>query len=287
MNTHLPGTTGSEDGMGVPDNNQTTQTTDFSSEIENDEPQTVTEKDSQTKSEDSSKTPEQLEHERRQAVKASLASNHKAKEAQAQSDRIYTTLVDTAKRNPDGVIPELYSKDPELADRICNDLYGMSYQDAVAAAQKQAGIRKIEDDIPNLIQQEVDRRLKEKESASASMELEEFQEEMFMELAQKYAPTSFQFKKVRDEYKSLGTPSNKKQAKAFFDAARRSLVGDDGEGSSFSTTNIPSISLRGDRQGDNIPMPSAKYFEAAKAQGYSRETALKAWKRTMESSSSI
>lgn len=235
---------------------------DSSTEIEGGEEENVNAE--QTNSQESSKTSEQLEQERREAVKAMLSHKNVAKTAQAQVESTFNTMLNAARKNP-SLLDSLYEEDAELADRITAKLpqyQGMTYQEAVAFENNKTKNDSEDLDIATLVQKEVDKRLNEKVSAETGSQVEEAQEEFFIALTRKYDPKSFQFKKVMDEYKSYGKPRSVKEARAYFNAAQDVLRGDDG-GKPIDIGTLPNLTPRSGRSHDTGPMPSEGYIQSA------------------------
>lgn len=239
----LPGLSGSD----APVDEISTYEPDLSTELEGDEVADVTDiTDDQTNPAKPSKTPEQLDYERRQAVKASLANNQKAKTAQAQASAYFNSWLNTARKNP-AVLDTLYETDPTLADEVTSQLpqfKGMTYQEAVAKVQADAN-RPETDDVDARIEAAIERRLAAERNQEVSKTVSSTEEDLFMNLAAKYSVKSFEYKKVRDEYRELGSPQNAKQAKAFFKLALEVLEDEDGQ--PVDMASIPSIAPRGAR----------------------------------------
>lgn len=272
MTQHLPGDASSEYDPEVSeettwDEDASTETEDFDEESDTDE--------SQSTSTESKKTPEQLEYERKQAVKASLANNAKAKKAQAQANTYYTKMLDLARKNPDTFLPGIAESDEDLANQISQDIWGMDYQEAVNKSSSTDT-----DDIAALVEKLLEEKLSQKEGSKSAQELEQAEEAMFLKIARKYEPGSFRYKKVLNEYRSYGKPTSVKQAQAFFRAAQDVLRGGDDD-TSTDMRNIPSMSFRAERSTDNLPLPSKSYLDAAKLKGISREQAIKVYRDTL------
>lgn len=272
MTQHLPGDASSEYDPEVSeettwDEDASTETEDFDEESDTDE--------SQSTSTESKKTPEQLEYERKQAVKASLANNAKAKKAQAQANTYYTKMLDLARKNPDTFLPGIAESDEDLANQISQDIWGMDYQEAVNKSSSTDT-----DDIAALVEKLLEEKLSQKEGSKSAQELEQAEEAMFLKIARKYEPGSFRYKKVLNEYRSYGKPTSVKQAQAFFRAAQDVLRGGDDD-TSTDMRNIPSMSFRAERSTDNLPLPSKGYLDAAKAKGVSREEAIQRFRKNL------
>lgn len=272
MTQHLPGDASSEYDPEVSeettwDEDASTETEDFDEESDTD--------DSQSTSTESKKTPDQLEYERKQAVKASLANNAKAKKAQAQANTYYTKMLDLARKNPDTFLPGIAESDEDLANQISQDIWGMDYQEAVNKSSSTDT-----DDIAALVEKLLEEKLSQKEGSKSAQELEQAEEAMFLKIARKYEPGSFRYKKVLNEYRSFGKPTSVKQAQAFFKAAQDVLRGGDDD-TSIDMGKIPSMSFRAERSTDNLPLPSKSYLDAAKLKGISREQAIKVYRDTL------
>lgn len=274
MTQHLPGDASSDDVLGVNLEEDTTWNEDASTETEDDGQSDDTDVSHSTPKQ-SSKSPEQLEYERKQAVKASLANNAKAKKAQAQAETYYSKMLDLARKNPDSILPGLAETDEGLANQISQDIWGMDYQDALQNASEPKS-----DDIESLVERLLEQKLMQKEGSQTMQALEQAEEAMFLKLARKHEPGSFRYKKVLSEYRSFGKPTSVKQAEAFFKAAQDVLRGGD-DTHSTDMGNVPSMSFRSERSIDNLPLPSKAYLDAAKAKGIPREQAIKVFRNTL------
>lgn len=216
-----------------------------------------------TNSQDTSKTPEQLDHERREAVKAMLSHKNVAKTAQAQVESSFNTMLNAARKNPI-LLDSIYEEDPDLADRLTASLpqyKDMTYQEAVAFENSKNKEPSKDEELAALVQKEVDKRLKEQSNSSVEQEIADAEEEFFIALTRKYDPKSFQFKKVMEEYKEFGKPGSVKQARAYFNAAQDVLRGDDGEPVDIGA--LPTLASRSGRSHDTGPMPSEGYIQSA------------------------
>lgn len=276
---NLPGTSSGDD---IDVNEEfTTDDTELSTDFEGGDEETGND-ESQPTSQKSTKTIEQLEHERRIAVKESLKNHEKAKTAKAQVESTFNVLLNTVRRNP-AVLDELYLTDPDMADELTSQLpqyKGMTYKEALAFEQSKEKKSSTEDlDLESLVQKEIDKRLQEKVSQEMTEKIEQLEEEFFLSL--RLDPKSFQYRKIRDEYKSFGTPTSEKQARAYFKAAKDSLRDDDDYTSSIGA--VPSLSMRTGRSNDTMPQPSESYLQQAKLAGYDKKQALATWRKVQQS----
>lgn len=240
----------------------TTHNADSSTEIEGGEEENVNAE--QTNSQESSKTSEQLDQERREAVKAMLSHKNVAKTAQAQVESSFNTMLNAARKNP-VLLDSIYEEDPDLADRLTAQLpqyKDMTYQEAVAFENNKNKESSKDEELAVLVQKEVDRRLNEKTSSVTEQEIAAAEEEFFIALTRKYDPKSFQFQKVMKEYKEYGKAKSVKEARAYFNAAQDVLRGDDGE-TSVDIGAIPTLATRSGRSHDTGPMPSEGYIQSA------------------------
>lgn len=257
----LPSETGSDESL---DANNATQTTDHTTELDGDDDQNVNGAN-RTNSEATSKTPEQLEYERKQAVKASLANNLKAQTAQAQAEATYNTMLNIAMKNP-AYLNDLYEIDPETADSITSKLpqyRGMTYLEAVAKEQAKGESK---DETEDRITEIVEKRLREKEEAQGQQAVTALEEDMFTELAATHSVRSFEYKRTLEEYKKikeeLGAPKNARQARLYFKEAQDVLRGDEGEPRA-DMGSLPTLTPRAGRSNDNGPVVPESYIKNA------------------------
>lgn len=272
MTQHLPGTASSEYDPEVSE--ETTWNEEASTETEDFEEESDTD-ENQSTSTDTKKSSEQLEYERKQAVKASLANNAKAKKAQAQAETYYSRMLDLARKNPDTFLPGIAESDEDLANQLSQDIWGMDYQEALNKSSSSDT-----NDIEALVEKLLEEKLSKKEQSLSVQELEKTEEKMFLQLARQHDPKSFRYKKILAEYRSYGKPSSVKQAQAFYEAAKTVMRGGDDD-ISVDMGNVPSLSHRAERSQDNLPLPSQGYLDAAKAKGITREKAIKVYRDTL------
>ena len=236
-----------------------------STEIEGGEEENVTA--TQTNSPDSSKTSEQLDQERREAVKAMLSHKNVAKTAQAQVESSFNTMLNAARKNP-VLLDSIYEEDPDLADRLTAQLpqyQGMTYQKAVNFETSKTKESSKDDELAALIQKEVDKRLKEETSTTTQQEIADAEEEFFIALTRQHDPKSFQFQEVMKKYKAYkkkAPPVDVDHAAAYFTAAQNVLRKDDGF-KSIDIGAVPTLTPRSGRSQDTGPMPSEGYIQSA------------------------
>lgn len=279
MTQHLPGHVSSSA------DESDTQDFDLDSTLITDEDNELSSSDqgddtdeSQSTSDGTEKSRAQLEEERRNAVKAALANNQKVKKVQAQAEGYYSRMLNLARKNPDTILPGLYLDDPQLAEKVAQDVWGKSYEDVMADVSTPETPEPSE--LEELVQKELEKKLQQEKSERTQKQIEKTEQELFMSVARKYDPKSFQFQKIMKEYKSFGTPSTVKQAKAYFLAAQSVVRGIDDDDTSDRMHAVPSISLNAGRS-DEGPMPSREYLEKAKSMGVSREQAISTFRKTL------
>ena len=276
---HLP----VNDGDGGQDVDETTLDTELDHETASDEDTGVPDSDTadQTTQKEPSKTREELEEERRRAVSELFKVKDKEKQARAQLDEEFNDLLDLA-RSDVSVIDRIYARNTDKADRLTKALFNMTYQEALAHAQKN-GDQDTTPDIDSIVAQKVAEALGQRDASQAEATVQKELDSLLASTG--YAPTSAKFQRLMKEIKEIGVPQNVKQARAFFQLAKENMRGSVEDGA-VDMVGAVSPSVGGMRTQNRMPMPSAAYFEAARLNGRSKEEALAAWKKNQEKKSS-
>lgn len=207
-----------------------------------------------------SKTPKQLEEERSRAVAEMFKFMNKEKEARAElstisQDAIYLNAENAVLRD-NGKIVEVYQEDPELAEKICQTNWGVTYTQLIQAAQ---GKQESSVDLDTLVERKLSEREKRAEMKRVEMVPIEF-------LADKgLTEKSPLFQQVIREYNEFPAPATANQAKKLISVLYKQANGDDSDVGDIDMTAVrtPSSGTRGQepQQSKKVSPQMRRYME--------------------------
>lgn len=178
------------------------------------------------------KTAEQLRSERASAVTEAIKNSKEAKTARADADyyKAYAQVAD----DPDSVV-NIYSKNAELAERIVQEKWGMSYDELISKAQE--GDKESEAAYnPNQIDALIDKRLSQREQRAEQQRIEKTTIDFFT--ANDIDLKSSTFKDIMSDYSSYNVKSEA-QSKRLLNMLYKEHTGE----TSVSSSNIDSVSI--------------------------------------------
>jgi hypothetical protein len=204
------------------------------------------------------KTASQLEVERSRAVAEMHKFMQKEKEARAQNSSLEQEKaylqVENAVLKDNSKIVDVYNSNPELAEEICQNNFGVSYNELIQASKPATA----EPDLESLLE----RKLTEREQRQVQKQIDEEVISFFVEKG--LTEKSSMFQQVMREYQEYPAPKSVAQAKKLVSMLYREANGDDGttEGD-INAVRSPASSTRTTVQQRQLS-PQMKQFMEAK-----------------------